>query len=819
MATELGKAYVQIVPSAKGIGPAMEKSIGREADSAGKSIGGKLAGTLKTAIAAAGIGTAIKKSLDLGAELEQNLGGTKAVFGNFADTIQEKAKSAYMNMGLSASDYMATANKMGSLFQGSGVEQSKALQMTSDAMQRAADVASVMGVDMSMAMESIAGAAKGNFTMMDNLGVAMNATTLEAYALEKGMNFKWNTASNAEKAELAMKMFMERTSTYAGNFAAESKETLSGAFGAMKAASQDFMANLALGQDVKTSMNALVTTAVTAASTLIPKIGNIFKGLPGAISTAISAIHPELMKGLKTATNAVKKNGPKMIQNALKGLLNFSKTIRKNAGQLVDGGLSLIKALANSIIKNIPTFIKTVPTIISNFAGVINDNAPKVIKTGLSIIKSLVKGLISAIPVLVQNIPKIIKAIWDVFTAFQWINLGKTLIKAVKDGILAMKSAFTSAGKNLTDGLANIFTNAWAGIKNMASAAWTAIKTLLMGVWNGIKASATTLWTGIKTAITLPITAAKTELTTAWNAIKTAASTAWSALKSAAATAWNAVKTAVTTPINAAKTALQSAWNTIRSTASGAWEKLKSAATSAWEAVKSAVTKPITSAKTALSDAWSSIKSTASGAWDKVKSAASTAWGKVKSAVTDPISSAKSTLSGAWDKIKSTASGAWSGIRSAASSAWDKIKSAITKPIETARDTLKSVMDKIKGFFPLKVGKIFSNIKLPKIEASKGKPPWGILGKGEAPKFSIKWNKFGGVYDSASIIGIGVGEAGREIVTPETLMRQIVNESNASTVDTLTRILGVLEYIAENDKSIQIDKREFGRLVNEVAYG
>ena len=93
----------------------------------------------------------------------------------------------------------------------------------------------------SMAMESIAGAAKGNFTMMDNLGVAMNATTLSAYALEKGINFKWNTASNAEKAELAMQMFMERTAQYEGNFARESEDTFSGSLGAMKAAAQDFM--------------------------------------------------------------------------------------------------------------------------------------------------------------------------------------------------------------------------------------------------------------------------------------------------------------------------------------------------------------------------------------------------------------------------------------------------------------------------------------------------------------------------------------------------------------------------------------------------
>ena len=117
-----------------------------------------------TAPTIAGIGAIVKQF----SSLEQNLGGTQAVFGSFAKTVQKDAESAYKNMGLSASDYMATANKMASLFQGSGIEQKKSMDLTTSAMQRAADVASVMGVDMSMAMESVAGAAKGNFTMINN---------------------------------------------------------------------------------------------------------------------------------------------------------------------------------------------------------------------------------------------------------------------------------------------------------------------------------------------------------------------------------------------------------------------------------------------------------------------------------------------------------------------------------------------------------------------------------------------------------------------------------------------------------------------------
>lgn len=171
MATELGQAYVQIIPSAKGIQGSIGKVLDPEAESAGTSAGEKsgssFASAIKKFIVTAGIGAAVTKAINLGGELEQNLGGTEAVFGDFAGSIQDSANQAYKNMGLSASDYMATANKMGTLFQGSGMDQQKSLDMTASAMQRAADVASVMGLDTSAAMESIAGAAKGNFTMIN----------------------------------------------------------------------------------------------------------------------------------------------------------------------------------------------------------------------------------------------------------------------------------------------------------------------------------------------------------------------------------------------------------------------------------------------------------------------------------------------------------------------------------------------------------------------------------------------------------------------------------------------------------------------------
>jgi hypothetical protein len=116
-------------------------------------------------VAATAMTALIGKSVQAAGELEQQIGGTEAVFGEFANTVQNKAAGAFEKMGVSANDFMATANKMGALMQGSGIGIEESMDLSTKAMQRAADVASIMGIDLNSAMESIAGAAKGNFTI------------------------------------------------------------------------------------------------------------------------------------------------------------------------------------------------------------------------------------------------------------------------------------------------------------------------------------------------------------------------------------------------------------------------------------------------------------------------------------------------------------------------------------------------------------------------------------------------------------------------------------------------------------------------------
>lgn len=231
---------------------------------------------IKAAAATLGIGKIISDSIMAGGELEQNLGGVETVFREHADSMKKAAATAFEDMGLSESDYLANANKMGALLKGSGFDTGYASSVSQQVMQRASDVASIMGVDVKDAMEAVTGAAKGNFTMMDNLGVAMNDTTLQAYAQEKGLG---TLETTQQKVNAAMQMFLDKTEYAAGNYAREN-DTFSGSLTTAKAQLENMTADL--GTQLLPTATTLVTMARDGLEVISPLVVSLGEGLNSA---------------------------------------------------------------------------------------------------------------------------------------------------------------------------------------------------------------------------------------------------------------------------------------------------------------------------------------------------------------------------------------------------------------------------------------------------------------------------------------------------------------------------------------------------------
>lgn len=174
MATELGKAYVQIIPSAQGISGKISNLLKGESQSAGTSSGGligaKLVSKLKAVIAAAGIGKAISASISEGAKLQQSIGGVETLFKESAGRVREYASQAYKTSGVSANEYMEGVTSFAaSLLQSTAGNTRKAADVSNMAFMDMSDNANKMGTHMGDIQNAYQGFAKQNYTMLDNL--------------------------------------------------------------------------------------------------------------------------------------------------------------------------------------------------------------------------------------------------------------------------------------------------------------------------------------------------------------------------------------------------------------------------------------------------------------------------------------------------------------------------------------------------------------------------------------------------------------------------------------------------------------------------
>lgn len=281
------------------------------------------------------------------------------------------------------------------------------------------------------------------------------------------------------------------------------------------------LSGLAIGI-LTTLENALDTTNWSLLGT---KLAQLLTGidwvgiLVKAISVAGKALNALTSLGTSFMDNLAKgiTNGTQQfISKGLSALTNFTANLRSNAGKLVDSGLHLMLNLAKGIANAMPDIIKNVPQIVINIAGVINDNAPKILVAGVQLIAILLKGLIQSIPTLIANVPKIVQAIVSVFTAYNWLSLGKSLITGLKNGIMVAKSNAVNAIKNvyssLVNGIKNLpsklkeigtngVKNVGSGITGKLSTVKTAAGKIITYAVNGIKGLPSSLATKAKDAV------------------------------------------------------------------------------------------------------------------------------------------------------------------------------------------------------------------------------------------------------------------------------------------------------------------------------
>lgn len=450
----------------------------------------------------------VGKSVQAAGELEQQIGGAEAVFKELGKTIddikfksfqdaegnvmslKQVANDAYQTMGLSANDYMATLNKMGALMQGSGLDSQKSLDLSAQAMQRAADVASIMGIDVNDAMNSIAGAAKGNFTMMDNLGVAMNATTIEAYAMEKGLNKTYNEMTNAEKVEMAMQMFLEKSAYATGNYVKENK-TFAGSFTTLKASIQNFMSGAG-------DIDAVIDSVMNFADILVESIGKMAPKIVEGIVKLIKGVIPQLPPLLKQLLPVVINGAVDLINGLVEALPTIIPilldAIIMAVEKIVDVLPEIITALVNAMIIIVQALAEKAPVLIPKLVDaileiipILIDNLPLFLKAGAQLLLGLLQGILNSVPTLISRIPQIVASIHNAFSKIRnkMLNVGVNMIKGLWSGIKNVKQWLFDKIKDFAKGIVDK-VKALFGIKSPSRVFRDQIgKNLALGIGEG----------------------------------------------------------------------------------------------------------------------------------------------------------------------------------------------------------------------------------------------------------------------------------------------------------------------------------------------
>ena len=516
---ELGKAYVQIVPSAQGIKSALTEMFDEETDGlgeqTGQSIGQKLVGTLKNVIVAAGIGKIISDSINMGGALQQSLGGVETLFKDSADTVKEYAAQAYRTVGLSANDYMEqTTSFAASLLSSVSQDTNAAAQLANMAMVDMADNANKMGTDMQDIQNAYQGFAKQNYTMLDNLKLGYGGTQAEMQRLLNdatkisGVKYDLGNLADMYSAIHIIQQEMDIT----GTTAREAATTLTGSFAAMKAAAENVMGNWSTGADLTEPLQALADTAQTfLVDNLLPMIGNVLAGIPEIVYSLVPEFLQTGTELLSSLAQGFTEGIPEFFSTALPQLLAFTDQLRDNAASFVDAGLNLITQLLNGLIAGLPDLIAYVPDIIINICGIINDNMPKILGEGVAIIVQLVAGLVQTVPSLLANWKKILEAVLSVISAINWLNIGKNILTGVANGVKSMGSSMLNAFKGG-------FSSALAWIKSLPSQAVQWGKNLIQSFINGLTGKGGAVGAGA-IAATAGATIAKTASGNDWSSV------------------------------------------------------------------------------------------------------------------------------------------------------------------------------------------------------------------------------------------------------------------------------------------------------------
>jgi hypothetical protein len=216
-----------------------------------------LAGT--AAMATAAIGGVAVASLKMASDFNETSNVLTTAFGESAPAIEAWAKDTAEAMGRSTQQMREFVGVSQSMLFGMTGNRVAAMEMSKGLTQLAVDMGSFFNVADKDAFDALKSAITGEAEPMKRFGVVMLESTLQAYALSKGITKKMDAMSEAEKVALRYNFIMERTALAQGD-AVKTADSLGNRFKALVGFSHDL--GVSFGNELEPTAKAVLAPLI-----------------------------------------------------------------------------------------------------------------------------------------------------------------------------------------------------------------------------------------------------------------------------------------------------------------------------------------------------------------------------------------------------------------------------------------------------------------------------------------------------------------------------------------------------------------------------
>ena len=741
MAIEIATAFVQVVPSMKGVGKAIESAFGSASETAGNTAGIK-----------AGNGFA------------GGFGAKLGVITGIAQSVAGKAIEAFMGLSGEITSASDSAQKFASTLNFAGVSERQIKRLTASTQ----DYADKTVYDLNDIRNTTAQLAANGVPNYDRLAEA--AGNLNAVAGGSADTFKsvamvltqtagqgklttenWNQLSDAiPGASGKIQQALKEAGAYTGNF-------------------RDAMADGQItAQEFNDAIMSLGFTdaaveAATSASTIEGATGNLEAAFVKLGASVLDSVKPAITGGMSWIADGV-TNAVPVVQAGIEGLIGWFQRLYSKLEE--NGAITAFK----SAWDNIRDAIMGVVNMVIDWAHMI---PPDGLANGIKLVADTLNWFVRH----GKELAPIIIGIGTAFAAvkgYQALNSGlqaltgtmntvTTAAKGVSNGIMLMtdlggpvamlkqmagglslvktaQTAWSTATKMATAvqgafnaviaanpigaiavavaavvaALAWFFTQteagrkAWAAFTSWLSETWAALVEGAKAIWNGLGEFLANLWSAISGGITSAWTSITSFLSGVWNGISTTATTIFNGIRDFIVNVFTVIGALIVAPLQAIQNGINTVFgwilsfitqqmNSTNTVWSTVWTAIYNVVSTIFGLISSCISTVVNAIRTVIVVFLSFLKGDWQGAWDAIKSFFTTTWDGIVAFLTPIINGIKTTIGNVLNAIQSVWASIWNAISGVVSTIWNAISGVVSTCIQNVRNTISTVLNAISG--------------------------------------------------------------------------------------------------------------------------